>query len=67
MDSPEDRSNNGIQSKGAGIEIVLVPNALADGEAIVGSMDSVVDRHDYGQGPGNESEDLVGRDGAMAV
>lgn len=56
-----------IHGKGAGVEVVLVPDSLADGEAIVGFVDGVVDGDDDGQEPGEESEDLVGGDGPRRV
>ena len=57
---PEDGGNNGVHGKGARVQIVLIPDALTDGEAIVRLLDGVVDRDDDRQGPGKQGEDLVG-------
>lgn len=56
-----------VHGKGAGVEVVLVPDAAADGEAIVGLVDGVVDGGGDGQDPGEEGEDLVREDGAGGV
>lgn len=56
-------------SKGGGVEVVLVPDALPDGEAIVRLVDGVVDGDDNGQDPGQKGQDLVGqhRAGGMGL
>lgn len=61
---PEDGSNDMIHSKGARVQIVLIPDTLADGEAIMRSVNGVVNRGDDGEEPGDGGEDLVG--GEMA-
>jgi hypothetical protein len=57
---PENGGDDGVLSKGRGIKVVLVPDALPDGEAIVRLVDGVVDGDDNGQDPGQEGQDLVG-------
>ncbi len=53
-----------IHGKGARVQIVLIPDAPADGEAIVRSVEGVVHRGADGEGPGEDGENLVG--GEMA-
>lgn len=66
-DEPVNVGEDMVHGKGAGVEVVLVPEAVANGEAIVGLVDGVVDGDDDGQEPREECEDLVGKDGAGAV
>ena len=56
---PVDRCNHRVHCESAGVQVVLIPDALADGEAIVGSVDRVVYRNDKGEEPGENCEDLV--------
>ena len=53
-----------VHGKGARIQIILVPDALLNGEAIAGLMDRVVDRRDDGQNPGDKRDDRVRQDRA---
>lgn len=56
-----------VHGKGAGIQIVLVPYAPADSEAIVRLVNGKVDADDDGQNPREQGQDLVREDGAAAV
>lgn len=56
---PVDGGDYGVHGESAGVERVLVPDTLADSEAILGRVDGIVDGHDDGQGPGEKGEDLV--------
>ena len=62
MDSPIDGGDDRVHGKGSWVQRVLIPDALADGVAIVRRVDCVVYGDDNGQGPGNERQDLVSRD-----
>lgn len=65
--SPVDGSNDVVHGKGTGIQIVLVPDPLANMVTIVGSVNGVVDRNGDGQQPSEGREDFVSGDGTTAV
>ena len=52
-----------VQREGARVEVILVPDALADGVAVMGSVDIVVDGNDNGKEPSEDGQDLVSGDG----
>lgn len=49
------------------MKVVLVPDALANSEPIVRSVDDVVNGDDEGQKPSDDGQDSVGGDGDGAV
>jgi len=65
--NPEDVGNDVVHGEGAGVSIVLVPNAPADGVAIVRSVCGVVDRDDKGQDPSDDGQELVSANSAGTV
>lgn len=64
---PVDVSEDGVHSKRSGIQVVLVPDAAADSEAIRGRVEDIVDRDGDGEEPTEKREDLVRDDGAATV
>lgn len=64
---PVNISKDVVHGEGAGIQIVLVPYAPADMEAIVRLVNSIVDGDDDGQKPREQGQNLVCDDGAIAV
>ena len=66
-DNPEDIGDGAVHGEGTWVEVVLVPDAPADGEAIMGLVDGVVDRDDDRKEPGEDREDLVGDDRAGSM
>lgn len=66
-DDPVDVGKYGVDGESCRVEVVLVPDTLADGVAIGGRVDVVVDGDDDGKEPGEEGQDLVGGDGGSAV
>lgn len=64
---PVNISEDVVHGKGAGIQIVLVPYAPADMEAIVRLVNSIVDGDDDGQKPREQGQNLICDDGAIAV
>ena len=64
---PVDVGNDIVHGEGSRVQVVLVPNALTDGVAIVRGVDVVVDGDNEREGPGEKSKDLVGGDGRRAV
>lgn len=66
-DDPVDVGKDTVHGERGRVEVVLIPDTLADGVAILGRVHIVVDGNDDGQKPGEEGQDLVGRDGHRAV
>lgn len=64
---PVDGGNDGVHGKGAGVEVVEVPDATADVVAIGRVLDRVVDGDEDGEEPGQDGKDLVGGDFADRV
>lgn len=66
-DDPVDVAEDGVHGEGGAVEVVLVPDAAADGVAVLGLVDDIVDGDDDGEEPGYEGEEFVGEDGAGGV
>lgn len=64
---PVDGGDDRVHGEGRRVQVVLVPDALANREAIVGRVHRVVNRDDDGQGPGEEGEHLVSRHGGRGM
>lgn len=64
---PVDIPKNRVHSKRSGIQVILVPDAAADSEAIRGRVEDIVHRDGDGEEPAEEREDLVRDDGAATV
>ena len=56
-----------VHGKSTGIQIVLIPDPLANMVAIVGSVNGVVDGDGNRQQPSEGRQDLVGDDGTSTV
>lgn len=56
-----------VHSKGTGIQVVLIPDPLANMVTIVRGVNGIVDRNGDGQQPSECRENLVGDDGTTAV
>lgn len=64
---PVNVTEDGAHGKCRSVQVVLVPDTAADGEAILGLVEDIVDGDDDGQEPREEGKNLVGDDGAGAV
>lgn len=67
QENPVDVGNDKVHGEGGGVEVVLVPEPLADVVAVLGCVDIVVDRHDDGEKPGEQGQNLVDRDARGTV
>jgi hypothetical protein len=67
MHKPVDIGQGGVHGECAGVQVVLVPDAFADGEAIVRLVNGVVNGDDDRKHPSEDGEDLVDDDGLGRV
>jgi hypothetical protein len=66
-DVPEDGGDDRVEAESGRVSVVLAPDVSARVNAIVRSVEGVVEGDDDRQQPGQDGEDLVDSDGASAV
>ena len=66
-DDPVDAGDDVVHAKSSVIVIVLAPYPPAVQSTIIGCIESIVERDDQGQEPGDGGEDLVDDDGVLAM
>lgn len=64
---PVNIAEDGAHGKGGWVQVVLVPESAADGEAILGLVDNIVDGHNDGEEPSDNGQNLEGDNGATTV
>jgi hypothetical protein len=67
QDNPVDGSDDWVQSESSAVHMVLLPDLSVSRVAIIGTVEGVIDSDNKGQDPGNEGEDLVGKDCTVGV
>jgi hypothetical protein len=68
QDNPVDGSDDWVQSESSAVHVVLLPDLSVSRVAIIiGTVEGVINSDNKGQDPGNEGEDLVGKDCTVGV
>lgn len=68
MYAPVDGGDDWVQSESSAVHVVLLPDLSVSRVAIIiGTVEGVINSDNKGQDPGNEGEDLVGKDCTVGV